>query len=111
MKPFVPPDGVQLVRIDRATNLVADESCPNDSLGIAFLTGTAPQTSCSHMGEDAQTLGSRIFGSTGPNRLIPTLPRPPTPSPHPTTDPKHRNFFQKLLGTGKDKLTAPDQPQ
>jgi len=107
MKPFVPPDGVELLRIDRATNLVADDSCPSNTLPIAFLNGTAPQTSCSHMGEDSQTLGSRIFGANGPKSLDPNAP----PDPQSTDPSKHRNFFQKLLGTGKDKPTTTDQPQ
>jgi penicillin-binding protein 1B len=117
MKPFVAPDGVQVLRIDRATDLVADQSCPDDSLPLAFLIGTAPQTSCSHMGEDAQTLGSRIFGPTGPKQFDPNAlnaPRPPDPVPPTDADPaKHRNILQKLFGTGKDKPspTPTDQPQ
>ena len=38
---FVPPDGVQLVTLDKATNLLADGSCPEDYTA-AFLDGTAP---------------------------------------------------------------------
>ena len=34
MKPFTPPDGVELVRIDRATGLRADESCPSDGFTL-----------------------------------------------------------------------------
>jgi penicillin-binding protein 1B len=108
MKPFVAPDGVEVLRIDRASNLVADQSCPNDALTIAFLNGTAPQTTCSHMGEDSQTLGSRIFGPDGPK---PTDPNAKPIDAQPPDAEKHRNFLQKLLGTGKDKTPAPDQPQ
>jgi penicillin-binding protein 1B len=108
MKPFTPPDGVELLRIDRATSLVADASCPNDTFPAAFLIGTAPQTTCSHMGEDSQSLGSRIFGPDGPKPKDLNVP----PAEAQPVDPdKHRSLFQKLLGTGKDKSKTPDQPQ
>jgi penicillin-binding protein 1B len=106
MKPFSPPDGVEVLRIDRVTNLIADDSCPNDTLSAAFLLGTAPQTTCSHMGEDSQTLGSKIFGIFGAKPENPNTP----PSDTQQTDPnKHRNLLQKIFGTGKDK--SKDQPQ
>ena len=65
MKPFTPPDGVEVLRIDRATDLVADQACPSDSISLAFLIGTAPNGTCSHMNEAPETLGSRIFGFFG----------------------------------------------
>jgi penicillin-binding protein 1B len=105
MKPFVAPDGVETLRIDRTTDLVADDSCPSNTLPVAFLIGTAPQTTCSHMGEDAQTLGSKIFGVNGPKPLDPNAP----PDPQSADPTKHRNLLQKLLGTGKPAPT--DQPQ
>jgi len=107
MKAFTAPDGVETLRIDRSTGLVADESCPNDSFPVAFLNGTAPQTSCSHMGEDPQTLGSRIFGPNGPKPSDPNAP----PADPQQDEEKHRNLLQKLLGTGKDKPKSTDQPQ
>jgi penicillin-binding protein 1B len=102
MKPFSPPDGVEVIRVDRASNLIADDTCPNDSFSAAFLVGTAPQTTCSHMGEDSQTLGSRLFGTNGTSG--------PTSSQQPDDPSKHRNFLQKLFG-GKDKPATPNQPQ
>lgn len=94
MKPFTAPDGVQVLRIDRASNLPADATCPSDGLSVAFLVGTAPQGTCSHMGEDAQSLGERLFG--GDDNGV-----------NPDGTPKHRNFFQKMFGVGKKE----DQPQ
>jgi penicillin-binding protein 1B len=44
---FAPPDGIELVRLDKATNLLSDESCP-DSYSAAFLAGTAPVETCGH---------------------------------------------------------------
>jgi len=83
MKAFTAPDGVETIRVDRATGLIADSSCPSDSFTAAFLNGTAPQSTCSHMGTDTQTLGSQLSGED------------------------HRNVFQKMFGLGKDK--QPDQ--
>ena len=64
-KPFTPPDGVQNLRIDRNTSLLADASCPND-LYLSFLNGTAPQSTCSRMTESTQTLVQDLFGNTTP---------------------------------------------
>jgi penicillin-binding protein 1B len=106
MKPFSPPDGVEVLRVDRATNLIADDSCPNDSFTAAFALGTAPQSTCSHMGEDAQTLGSKIFGIFSGKSDKPEVP----PSDTQTAEPvKHRNLLQKFFGTGKDKPKDPPQ--
>lgn len=128
MKPFPLTDGVEMLKIDRTTDLIADESCPNDTFSAAFLLGTAPQTTCSHMGEDSQTLGSKIFGLFGiksaaappasATTSTPAAPQTTTAPPASTTPPngtepaepnKHRNLLQKIFGTGKDK--PKDQPQ
>ena len=119
MKPFMPPpDGIQLVRIDRASELPADDSCPSDTFEAAFLVGTVPQSTCSHMGVDAQTLGAQLFGNGtdggAVQPIVPGQPAPPQPSPQnldstqTPTEPKHRNAFQKLFGLGKPK--QPQQP-
>jgi len=89
MKPFVAPDGVETLRIDKASDLPVDESCPSDSFSAAFLAGTAPQGTCSHMsGSDTESLGQQLSG-------------------------EHRNIFQKIFGLGKDKQPEqpPQQPQ
>jgi penicillin-binding protein 1B len=59
-KPFTPPDGVQLVSIDRATNLLADEACADD-YQAAFLDGTAPTDTCDHP-PDKRNFLQKIFG-------------------------------------------------
>ncbi len=71
-KPFTAPDGVQNLRIDRTTSLLADISCPND-LNLAFLNGTGPQSTCSRMTESTQTLVQDLFGNTTPTP--PPVPR------------------------------------
>jgi penicillin-binding protein 1B len=111
MKPFTAPEGVEALQIDRASGLVADATCPGDSMTVAFLIGTAPQSTCSHMGEDSQTLGSQMFG-TGANNGSPGNTNPQSPdSTQPADVPKHRNFLQKMFGAGKDKPTQPQTQQ
>jgi penicillin-binding protein 1B len=101
MKPLGPaPNGVEVLRIDRATDLIADDSCPNDSFSAAFLVGAAPQGTCSHMSEDSQSLGSRIFGFFTGKSTTPTMP---STDAQPADATKHRNLLQKIFGTGKDK--------
>lgn len=109
MKPFTAPDGVQVLRIDRATDLPADATCPSDGFTAAFLIGTAPQGTCSQMGEDSQTLANKIFNPEGSNNSNSTQPDDGT---------KHRNFFEKMFGINKDKdkqqqeqQSQPQQPQ
>ncbi len=61
---FTPPDGVQIVSIDKTTNLLADEACPDDYTA-AFLDGTAPTDTCDHKGlngEDHRNIFQKIFG-------------------------------------------------
>jgi penicillin-binding protein 1B len=103
------PNGVEELRIDRTTGLIADESCPNDSFSAAFLVGAAPQGTCSHMGEDSQSLGSKIFGFFTGKTATPVDPN--TDTQQQTDATKHRNLLQKLFGTGKDKPKDPQQPQ
>ena len=57
---FTPPDGVQVVKIDKASNLLSDETCP-DSYDAAFLDGTAPTVTCDHPA-DHRNLLQKIFG-------------------------------------------------
>ena len=57
---FAPPDGVEVVPIDRASNLLSDTTCP-DSYDAAFLDGTAPKETCDHPA-DKRNLLQKIFG-------------------------------------------------
>jgi penicillin-binding protein 1B len=61
---FMPPDGVQLVSIDKTTNLVSDAACPGGD-PVAFLDGTAPTGTCDHPLEH-QNLLQKLFGITKP---------------------------------------------
>jgi penicillin-binding protein 1B len=57
---FTPPDGVQVVSLDKATNLLADPACPDD-YDAAFLDGTAPTDTCDHPADHRNIL-QKIFG-------------------------------------------------
>jgi penicillin-binding protein 1B len=134
VKPFSPPDGVTVVNLDKTSNLLADQSCPND-YSAAFLDGTAPQNYCSQMGENPQNFIQKIFGLGGnkpnpspanspanpqaarPYNPAPAVNAPPVenePAKAPEPKPKKKNFFQKIFGGGGDKdkdnqQTAPPQ--
>ncbi len=60
VKDFTPPDGVQLVTLDKTTNLLADSSCPDD-YDAAFLPGTAPTDTCDHTA-DHRNIFQKLFG-------------------------------------------------
>jgi penicillin-binding protein 1B len=57
---FTAPDGVQIVQIDKVSNLLSDETCP-DSYDAAFLDGTAPIVTCDHPA-DRRNFLQKIFG-------------------------------------------------
>ena len=61
---FSPPSGVEIVNIDKTSNLLSDEACP-DSSWMAFLAGTAPTDTCDHP-PDHRNILQKIFG-TGKN--------------------------------------------
>ena len=91
MRPFTSPTGVQTVRLDRTTNLLADTSCPND-YSAAFLDGTAPQYTCTAMNESPGSFVDRIF-SNGPSPYANPngTPAPNAPYPASTTPNTDRN--------------------
>jgi penicillin-binding protein 1B len=100
---FVPPDGVHVVRLDRLTDLLANDSCPKD-MNIAFLDGTAPNNYCNQMGAtDDRNIVQKIFGlGDKPN---------PDAAPEDPNAPKKKSLLQKLFGGGDktDKTQAPPQ--
>ena len=59
-KEFVPPQGVEMVNLDKVTNLLADGACPDDYTA-AFLDGTAPTDTCDHP-PDHRNILQKIFG-------------------------------------------------
>ena len=59
-KDFTPPDGVQVESIDKVTNLLSDNACP-DSYEASFLDGTAPTDTCDHQ-NDHRNIFQRMLG-------------------------------------------------
>jgi penicillin-binding protein 1B len=57
---FIPPEGVDIVSIDKASLLLSDATCP-ESFNAAFLAGTAPTETCDHPAEHRNLL-QKIFG-------------------------------------------------
>jgi len=107
MKQFTAPDGVQVIPVDKNTWLPADDTCPED-YSLAFLDGTVPASTCSHMGTAPQTLiqGLTSSGTVNPATTPETPQSPPSTD---TTEPKKKNFLQKIFGGG-DKPAPPQTP-
>ena len=57
---FTAPDGVDVVELDKVSNLLSDAACP-DSFEAAFLAGTAPTDTCDHPADHRNVL-QKIFG-------------------------------------------------
>jgi len=118
-KPFTPPEGVTVVKLDKNTNLLADASCPDDYT-VAFLDGTAPQNFCSQMGESPQNFLQRLFNIGGSKSIPQPNAQPENGTAYPGYQPGAVNHPQTLrrpnatpaLNTPPDG-NAPDttQPQ
>jgi penicillin-binding protein 1B len=108
VKPFSAPEGVQVIPVDRNTWLPADSTCTYN-LYIAFLDGTVPNATCSHMGSEGQpNFFQRLFG--GGNQNPPANPQQPPPPG--TPEPPKKNIFQRLFGGGnKQEQQQGNQPQ
>jgi len=61
---FSVPSGVDIVKIDKATNLLSDDACP-DGVDVAFLDGTAPTDTCDHP-PDKRNFIQKLFGFNKP---------------------------------------------
>jgi penicillin-binding protein 1B len=124
MRPFTPPPGVVRVSIDKASNLPADETCPDD-YDAYFIDGTIPAATCDHPNGPTPNFFEKMFGIgkhppvvlppiTQPDSANPTVSSPaaplPTidpnqpvvPAPAPEAKPKKRGFWKRLFG-GRDK--------
>jgi penicillin-binding protein 1B len=128
-KEFVPPAGVVQVTLDKATNLLANASCP-DSYTAYFLEGTQPRDTCDHsLGDQQKALQQILQQGQGPavsmaKPAVPTSPsapvnpaqqtantsggQPAAPEEEPAPK-KKRGFFSRLFGGSKKD--AQPQPQ
>ncbi len=133
MKPFTAPDGIEVLRVNTPTGLIADDSCPDNDVTMAFLVNTGPAGTCTHMGETGQSFGQRLFnlfkGGSDNNVTVQNpnqpqsqqqkLPQQGVPQATPIQQQpaddqtKHRNLLEKMFGVGKPKPTPqpPAQPQ
>jgi penicillin-binding protein 1B len=109
MKSFSAPDGVQIVSIDKNTWLPADSTCPED-YSLAFLNGTIPANTCSHMSEAPQNVLEKIFGIGGNKQPLATEPQPPATPETPETEPKKKNILEKIFGGDNNKPAQPATP-
>jgi penicillin-binding protein 1B len=75
MKGFSAPSGVVEVKLDKVTNRLATESCPQDYYA-AFIAGTEPKDTCEHAFTDHRNFFSKILG----------LGTPQVDAPPPTTN-------------------------
>ncbi len=57
---FTPPDGIELVKLDKVSNLLSDDACP-DGYMAAFMMGMAPTETCDHPA-DRRNIFQKIFG-------------------------------------------------
>ncbi|HEU5341859.1 PBP1A family penicillin-binding protein [Edaphobacter sp.] len=128
VKSFTPPSGITEATIDKTTNLLANSSCPDNTMTVAFLDGTAPVNTCSQMTESPQNFIEKIFGIGGhkDNAQPPAQPQSAPPAtPHAPAQPpnqalpaepaqpvqqKKKNIFQKIFGGGGNKNNQ-QQPQ
>jgi penicillin-binding protein 1B len=130
---FTAPAGVSTVRLDKATNLIADASCPVDYDAV-FLDGTAPTQTCDQSAGDQRNLFQKLFGIGKEANVAPGLPlngqpaQPSQPSGAPQTQTapaqaeavppagdqqqkKKKGFFGRLFGSkGDSDNKPPPQP-
>lgn len=124
---FDPPAGVTEVMLDKATNLIADASCPDD-YSAAFLDGTQPTGTCDHPNGDQRNIFQKMFGLGGKGTNPPLISPPPSnvvqPNPPQGTNPanaqngqqnqvepqkKKKGFFGKIFGVFKDDDKSKNQ--
>ncbi|MBB6145373.1 penicillin-binding protein 1B [Silvibacterium bohemicum] len=131
-KDFVPPEGLVQVKLDKATNLLADASCTEDYTAT-FLEGTQPTDTCDHASGDQRNIFQRIFGlgekpanpgpvpggaaASAPTSQPPAAATPATPQQPAQSvlqqeyqKEKKRGFFSRIFGGKKDKQD-PDETQ
>jgi penicillin-binding protein 1B len=132
VKPFMPPQGVVDLTLDKATNQIATAACPDDYT-TAFIAGTQPTQTCEQAAAEHGNFLQRLFGmepkpappvsnppagSTAPRvAQAPVAPQSVSQTSAPEKD-KKKGFWGRLFGTGnndkkddnKDKKPAANPP-
>jgi penicillin-binding protein 1B len=119
---FSPPQGVMEVKLDKTTNQLADDSCPDDYY-TAFIEGTQPTLTCNQTSADQRGFFSRLFGlgqkpSSPPAVSIPqqqsapplgTVGTAPGAAAQAQPAAKKKGFWGRLFG-GSDEDDKKPQP-
>ena len=104
---FTKPDGVTNVRIDKASGLPADASCPND-FTAAFLDGTIPAGTCSRMSDSSQGILNILNGTNAsPSPTSPDSPQYPDSTDPAIPPTKHRGFLKRLFNPNSGTPPTP----
>ena len=113
MKGFQQPTGVVDVQLDKATNRLATQNCPDDYVS-AFVAGTEPRETCD-AGEGMKGFFSRMFG--GGDKAVQPQPAPAQAAngqdpnkqdPNNPQDPKKKKgLMGKIAGIFKDDKAPP----
>ena len=109
---FPVPAGVTLVNLDKATNLLADASCPDD-YNAAFLDGTQPLSTCDAPGNDQRNIFQKIFG-IGHDQQNPTQQQPQLQAPagaRPALPPAQQPQQPAAAAANGAQQPAPQQQQ
>ena len=107
---FPAPSGVIGVKLDKATNLLSTEACP-DSYYAAFVVGTQPTETCEHSA-GLRGLLERLTGlGQKPSPPAPVSNTQPPQQAGQAEEPgkKKKGFFGRLFGGSKDEK-KPEPP-
>jgi penicillin-binding protein 1B len=120
MQPFTAPTGVIPVKVDKATNLPANESCPDDYEAL-FIDGTIPAATCDHPEGPSRNFFQKLLGigvhrelvlppvtqQTPANVPPAAVPNQPASDANTTSQPevkeKKKGFWKRLFGGKKDR--------
>ena len=102
---FVPPQGVVQVRLDDATNLLADASCPNDWTAT-FLQGTQPTQTCDYSITVQQNFIQKFLGL---GNKSPNTPQQPNAGQQPNQSPNGAAPALQGQGQNQNAAHAPEQ--
>ena len=101
MRPFSQPSGVVDVQLDKVTNRLATQNCPDDYTS-AFVAGTEPRDTCETQ-QGIRGFMSRILGGDKPVMPAPTSAQDAN-SQEETK--KKKGFFGKIAGIFKDDKSS-----
>ena len=114
---FPAPSGVIGVKLDKATNLLSTDACP-DAYYAAFVAGTEPKENCEHSLANLPNLLGRLIGlgqkPSAPDAVSNSQP-PQQAGQAEEPGKKKKGFFGRLFGGSQDEkkpepLPAPAAP-